>query len=87
MFHQAIGHLMTYVLNQCDIQSTITFTQHEYDFMLSYKGACLTKKSIEEVEKVDENIKALYRYARQLGFFIEYSQAEQKDGMQFVFHF
>ena len=87
LFHQAISHLMAFIINQCDAMTQIKIIQNEYDIAFQYKGACLTKESIEQVEAMDENIKNAYRYVRQLGFFIDLSQTQQKDGMQFTFHF
>ena len=55
--------------------------------MIQHKGACLTEDSIQQVIHLDQNVIDAYRYVKQMGFFIEYLQKEEKDGMQFVFHF
>lgn len=87
LFHQAISHLMAFIINQCDSKTQIRIVQNDYDIAIQYKGACLTNESIAQVESMDENVKNAYRYVKQLGFFIDYTQTEQKDGMQFTFHF
>jgi len=87
LFTQAIAQLMAFVMIQCNEQSTIRIVQNEYDLHLIYQGACLSQESIQQVEQLDENIKGCYRNIKQLGFFVDFSQSDQKDGMQFVFHF
>ena len=87
LFHQMIGCLMTFILAQCESQSQIKIVQNDYDIMIQYKGACLTEDSIQQVIHLDQNVIDAYRYVKQMGFFIEYLQKEEKDGMQFVFHF
>lgn len=87
LFHQAIGHLMTFAINQSQVGSTMQVIQNDYDIAIAYQGACLTSESISQVEAIDENVKNCYRYVKQMGFFVEFLPTEKKDGMQFVFHF
>lgn len=87
LFHQMMGCLMSFILTQCDEESSINIAQDNYDIAIQYKGACLTDASIQKVLQMDQNIIDAYRYAKQMGFFIDYLQKEEKDGMQFVFHF
>ncbi len=87
LFTQAIAHMMSFIKDQCDENSIVRVSQKNYDIMISYQGACLTKESIKTVETKDENIKACYGYVKQMKLFIDYTPTEKKDGMQFTFHF
>ena len=87
LFHQAMGCLMTFILTQCHEQSQITILQDGYDIAIQYQGACLSEESIKEIERIDINVIDAYRYVKQMGFYIEFTQKQEKDGMQFVFHF
>lgn len=87
MFSKAFGHLMNFILKQCQTQSNIVIAQNHYDIIIAYKGDALTPSSIKQIKEIDIDIKNLFQIIQSIGLYLDFETTQKKDGMQFVFHF
>lgn len=87
LISEAFNHLMDYILRQCDDQSNIVVYQNHYDIIIAYKGACLTESSAELVRESDYHLVRFFNLIHQAKLFVDFSQTQRKDGMQFSIHF